>query len=139
MSAPDPLRIVSEPNCGNAPRHEITRRLAIALATGDEAELESLLAPAVEWTILGEAAHSGRAAIIDRSRRSSSPTELRVLSVITHGREASIDGETVAAEGTITGFCHVLRFASTAKSAPITVIRTYLAVPVSQATGHWKA
>lgn len=134
MSTSDPLRVVSEANCGNAPRHEITRRLAVALAIGDDAELASLLAPAAEWTILGETARSGLAAIVDCSRRSSTPTELRILSVITHGREASIDGEAVAADGTITSFCHVLRFANTAKSAPITVIRTYLAPPGSQDT-----
>jgi hypothetical protein len=46
MSAPGSLRVVSETKCGNAPRQEITQRLAVALAIGDEAELGQLLAPA---------------------------------------------------------------------------------------------
>jgi hypothetical protein len=131
MSAPGSLRVVSEPKCGNAPRQEITRRLAVALAIGDEAELGQLLAPTAEWKVLGETARCGLAAIVEWSVRSSAPSELRVLSIITHGREASIDGEIVTADGHVTGFCHVVRFASTARAAPVTVVRTYRAASVA--------
>ncbi len=131
MSKANSLRIVAQPNCGNAPRHEITRRLAVALATGDEAELEDLLALTAEWTLLGETTRSGLTAITDYSAQAATPTELRVLSIITHGREASIDGETVTADGKVTNFCHVLRYANTTKTAPITAIRTYRAAQVT--------
>lgn len=129
MSAQEPfpgaMQVYAEPNCGNAPRHEIVRRFAVALAVGDTQDLENLLAPGIEWKVPGEATVKERAAVLEHAKSAPTPTELRVLSVITHGREACIDGETLSAQGDRTSFCHVLRFASTSKTAAITKIRTY--------------
>ncbi|MCC3283588.1 hypothetical protein [Arthrobacter caoxuetaonis] len=119
------IRVETAPNCGNAPRHEITRRFAVALAGSDATELESLLSPDAEWDVLGKAACRGLPAIIETVALAAAVVELRVLSVITHGREASIDGEAVFKDGAVMNFCHVLRFANTAKTAAITKIRTY--------------
>lgn len=123
------IRVHTEPNCGNAPRHEVARRLAVALAGADSTELESLLSPDAEWDVLGRAASRGLPAILANAEPRSPAVELRVLSVITHGREASIDGVTLFKDGQVVNFCHVLRFANTAKTAAITKIRTYEATP----------
>lgn len=121
------IRVVTEPNCGNAPRHEIARRFAAALAGRDENELNLLLAPEVTWNLVGEAQFDGMPALLERASQSADATQLRVLSVITHGREASIDGQLVMTDGRTLSVCHVLRFANTAKTARITGIRTYQA------------
>lgn len=125
MIRPMTIRVHSEPNCGNAPRHEITRRFAVALASIDATDLESLLSPDAEWDVLGKTACRGLPAILETVALAAAAVELRVLSVITHGREASIDGEVQFEDGQVLSFCHVLRFANTAKTAPITKIRTY--------------
>lgn len=121
------IRVHTEPNCGNAPRHDVARRLAVALAGADPSELEALLSPDAEWDVLGTAACRGLPAILENAAPASPAVELRVLSVITHGREASIDGVTLFKDGRAVNFCHVLRFANTAKTAAITKIRTYQA------------
>ena len=119
------IRVITEANCGNAPRHEITRRFAAALAAADANELDLLLSPDVVWNLIGEAHFDGVAALLERAAQGPDATELRVLSVITHGREASIDGQLTMTDGTTQSICHVLRFANTAKTARITSIRTY--------------
>lgn len=119
------IRIITEPNCGNAPRHEITRRFAVALASADTSELELLVSPDAEWDILGKLSCRGLPAIIESAGLTLASVELRVLSVITHGREASIDGEVLLENGHVMNFCHVVRFANAAKTAAITRIRTY--------------
>lgn len=122
------MQVHTEPNCGNAPRHESLRRFALALAIGDATELENLLAPGFEWKILGETTVEAVSAVLERAQRTPEPAELRVLSVITHGREACIEGETLSVQGHLTSFCQVLRFASTSKTAAITRVRTYQAM-----------
>lgn len=121
------LRVVSEPNCGNAPRHEILRRFAVAPATCDAGELGALLSEGVSWDLLGEAVYNGIPAVLDRASHHPDAVEMCVRSVITHGREASIDGELVTAGGQRVSFCHVLRFPGAAKTARVTTIRTYRA------------
>lgn len=134
------MRVHTEPNRGNAPRHEIVRRLAVALAVGDAKELENLLAPGIEWQILGETTVGELDAVIEYAKRTPTPAELRVHSVITHGREACIDGEMLSGQGHRTNFCHILRFANAAKTAAITKVRTYQARPLGNREmdrGHW--
>ncbi|GAA1345013.1 hypothetical protein [Arthrobacter roseus] len=124
------IRVLTEQNCGNAPRHEISRRLAVALASIDATELESLLSADAEWNVLGEVPCNGIPAILEHAASTSAAIELRVVSVITHGREASIECAVRYDDGHIVNFCHVLRFANTAKTAAITKIRTYQASSV---------
>lgn len=79
----DSIPVITEPNCGNAPRHEITRRFAAALATADADELHLLVSPQVSWSLLGEGEVEGLSALQDRAAQAPQADELRVLSVIT--------------------------------------------------------
>lgn len=90
--------------CGNSPRMALVADFVSAWARGEE--LDEWLREDVTWTVHGEAGTGSET--------------LTVHSIITHGRLASCDGQL---DGGV--FSHVLRFASTAKTAKIVEIRSY--------------
>lgn len=113
------------PDCGNAPRREITRDLVIALADNDARVIEEMLAQNGQWTIVGAETHSGRDAILQWVAGLPAVRELEFGSVLTHGKGASVDGTATRSDGTIVHFSHVLEFAGHAKTAPLASVRTY--------------
>lgn len=126
---PRPIRVVEPSGCGNAPRHEVIRTFVLSLfqAGGTpEESLRSLLSPDVSWDIVGESTSTGIDAVFERADKIATVDEIRISSILTHGREGGVDGEFHTVDGVQTGFCHVLRFASTAKTAKIRTVRTYM-------------
>ncbi|MGJ9425672.1 hypothetical protein ACHABX_07490 [Nesterenkonia halotolerans] len=100
-------------SCGNSPRMQIVAEIARAWGEGDQAHLEQWLLPGAEWHV--------------------HPTEpeaefqrLVLDNVVTHGRLGSCDGVAVGADGSAVRFAHFMVFASTAKTAKIRSITTYV-------------
>lgn len=113
------------PDCGNAPRREITRDLVIALADKDTASIESLLTEHAQWTSVGDGTRSGRGEILAWIESLPIVEELEFCSVLSHGRGASVDGTATRADGTVVHFSHVLEFAGAVKTAPLATVRSY--------------
>lgn len=111
-------------DCGNSPRTTLVSEVVTHWARREVEALASFLAADVEWTLVGRTVASGAVAA-ERACPAVVPDALEVTSIITHGRLASCDGHLVSGAGR-TAFSHVLRFASTARTAPVKEIRTYL-------------
>ncbi|WP_415953025.1 nuclear transport factor 2 family protein [Streptomyces sp. KLOTTS4A1] len=120
------LRIHSTPDCGNAPRKEVLRDLVIALAERDGETVSALVAEGVVWNQVGVSASDGREAVRGWAAAGPEVEELSFGALITHGREASVDGTLELTDGTRHAFCHVLRFAGAARTAKIVEIRSYV-------------
>lgn len=120
------LKVHDEPDCGNAPRKEILRDLALALAVPDADAVASLVRDDVTWTVAGGAQRTGVDAV--RAWVAARPASASVTyeSLITHGRDASVSGHTVDGGGRVEHFCHMVRFAGTAKTAPAVAVTSYL-------------
>lgn len=112
--------------CGNAPRHQVIRDLVLALAEVDEPRLNELLAEKVHWEIPGAESTEGLAGLTSRLVEQSEVEQITLNSIITHGREGGADGVLDFRDGSRLAFCHMLKFASTAKTAKVTLMRSYL-------------
>ncbi|MDN5755019.1 MAG: hypothetical protein ACTHWW_06725 [Arthrobacter sp.] len=126
------VTIDEEPDCGNSPRKEILRDLVVALAQRDVEHLEAVLDEEVSWTVVGRQTVTGRAAARELALALPPVDELKFGTFLTHGRGAGVDGVLRLADGTETAFCHVLRFKSTAKSAKVADINSYLITVVGE-------
>ncbi|MEV6719461.1 nuclear transport factor 2 family protein [Streptomyces xanthochromogenes] len=120
------VTVRATPDCGNAPRKEVLRDFVIAMAEADGETLAGMVGEGVEWHLVGEAVLRGRAAVRAWAAGLPVAREITFGAVITHGREAGVDGTTEAADGRRYAFCHVLRFAGAARTAKIAEIRSYV-------------
>lgn len=118
------MKITAPTDCGNAPRIRIVTDFITWWAGGDTEQLSEWLTNEASWTVAGQEPNEGA---IDLSAVLPPFTvaHVDIRSVITHGRLASCDG-TVTAGDTRLEFSHAFRFASTAKTAKIAEVRSYL-------------
>ena len=120
------LKVIDVPDgCGNAPRRVILRDFVVALYSGDFESVSEWLREDTVWDFLDDA----RLADIEEIRAALAatplPRELQIHTIITHGRDASVDGNITFTDGSRTGFSHVIQFAGATKTAKIKAIRTY--------------
>jgi hypothetical protein len=118
---------ISEPaGCGNAPRQLIIRNLTVALAERNQQQLTSLVDADVQWDIMGSATIDGLKNLIGDLAGQDRIDHIEIRSVLTHGREGSIDGIYTLHNRSTLAFSHVLRFASAGRTAKVTKARSYL-------------
>lgn len=117
------MEVSIPPDCGNAPRMLVVADFAKNWASCDSEALSAMLADSVSWSRPGsdKPSHQGNITALLPPVRAE---RLVLHSVITHGRLASCDGY-LQSDGVRIAFSHVLRFASTARSANIIEIRSY--------------
>lgn len=120
------VTVQSPPDCGNAPRKEVLRDLVVALAGRDGGTVAALVGENVEWNLVGGTVLRGREAVRAWAAGLPEAKEVAFGALLTHGREAGVDGMVETADGTRYAFCHVLRFPGTARTAKITEIRSYV-------------
>lgn len=117
------MEVTLPTDCGNAPRIGIVSEFVVAWASGEAESVSEWLTDEARWTLIGGETYSGADAATDVGPPFS-PDHVEVISVITHGRLASCDGYLEAA-GQRLDFSHVLRFASTSKTAKVAEVRSY--------------
>ncbi|TDK24534.1 hypothetical protein E2F48_11900 [Arthrobacter crusticola] len=118
---------LTEPaGCGNAPRQLVIRDLVLALAEVDGPRLRELLDEEVRWDLAGAGMIEGISQLTGRLSGQGDVAAIELASILTHGREGSADGVLAFRNGRRQAFCHVLRFASTVKTAKVTEMRSYL-------------
>lgn len=108
-------------HCGNSPRMALVAQLVTAWAAGEEASVREWLREDATWLLVGEGAPAAGGIVAPPFTAEHG----EILTVLNHGRVAACDGFLQRGEERI-DFCHVLRFAGAAKTAPIREIRTYL-------------
>lgn len=102
------------PDCGNAPRKEFLKDFNIAFATGKADFIVDHASNEIEWNIYGDKHISGKEAFITEINimKAYTADELTIHSIITHGREAALNGEMKMGDK-IYAFCDVYRFTNT--------------------------
>ncbi len=102
------------PDCGNAPRKEFLKNFNIAFATGDAEFIIKHVSDDIEWTIYGDKKISGKEQFEQEMNimKEYTADEVTIHSIITHGREASLNGEMKMGDKTY-AFCDVYRFTNT--------------------------
>lgn len=127
-------KIICLENCENSPRKGMLRDLNTAFARNDANEVLAQLADDVQWRMVGDRTFQGKEAVEEalRSMAGDQPaTELRIDHILTHGREAALDGVLTFESGRQIAFCDIYVFSSTSKSARIREMNSY-AVELSQ-------
>lgn len=116
------IRLPSD--CGNAPRIGIVSDFVVGWASGDLDVVAEWLSDDVIWDAVGRETFQG-ADSAKLMTPSFQPQLIEVRSVVTHGRLASCDGYFESDKERV-DFSHALRFASTAKTAKLSELRTYM-------------
>ncbi|WP_017623459.1 nuclear transport factor 2 family protein [Nocardiopsis chromatogenes] len=121
------VQVTAAPDCGNAPRKQLLRDFAVALADRDTVALLSAVADDIEWDIVGRRTVRGKAdfaaavmAVVDR------PAEtLRMDSILTHGSEGAVSSRMGFPGGGESRRCDVYTFTGHSKTAKIKRITSY--------------
>lgn len=107
-------KITVLPDCGNAPRKEFLKNFNIAFATGDANFITDYVSDDILWQIFGDKSIQGKEDFIKEINimKEYTADELVIHSIITHGREAALNGEMKMGDKTY-AFCDVYRFTNT--------------------------
>ncbi|MDA2810533.1 nuclear transport factor 2 family protein [Nocardiopsis sp. RSe5-2] len=121
------VQVTAAPDCGNAPRKQVLRDFAVAMAEHDTDSLLSAVADDVEWEIVGRRTVRGKAdfaaavaAGVDRRAET-----LRMDSILTHGREGAVSSRLGLPGGGGLRCCDVYTFSGHGKTATIKRITSY--------------
>lgn len=117
------MEITRPTDCGNSPRTLIVGDFTAAWVAGESAQTRSWLTDETRWIRVGIEPEPGSEN--EPVPPPFAPQRAEITSLITHGRLAACDGH-LERDGQRVDFCHMFRFASTAKTATIAEIRTYL-------------
>lgn len=114
-------------DCGNSPRKEFLRDFNSAFANGDVPCIATHLTDDIVWDMIGDKKIAGKMGMVkELEKMKDSPVKKMVLhTVVTHGREASANGEMHMLSGDVYAFCDVYTFAKTTGTA-IKVITSYV-------------
>ena len=108
--------ITVKPDCSNAPKKALLRDFISAFAHSD---VDGILAPMSEdivWNLVGETVIEGKENVREllESMKSVGTSDLVIETIITHGRDASINGVIKSNSGQSHAFCDVIQFTSAA-------------------------
>ncbi|MBA4744387.1 MAG: nuclear transport factor 2 family protein [Muricauda sp.] len=121
------MKLNIKPDCGNAPKRELVKRLSCYFASNDIEKAMEFLDTHITWTLVGNKTINGkehfRTAL--QEMRQNKVRELTIHSIITHGKEAAINGEMLLEDGSVFGFSDFYEFTS-AKGTRVKTIVSYL-------------
>ena len=107
-------KITVTPDCGNAPRKEFLKDFNIAFATGKAEFIIDHVSDDIKWNIHGDKHISGKEAFTKEINimKEYTADEVVIHSIVTHGREAALNGEMKMGDKTY-AYCDVYRFTDT--------------------------
>ncbi len=107
-------KISIKPDCGNAPRKEFLKSFNIAFATGDADFIIDHVSDDISWMIYGDKYITGKEDFNKEINimKDYTADEVVIHSIITHGREAALNGEMKMGEK-VYAFCDVYQFTNT--------------------------
>lgn len=114
-------------DCGNAPKRVFIKDLKIAFAERDSSFLLDRVTDHIVWNIVGERAITGKENILAYLEELNQfpVAELRLDSILSHGREGAAQGLMKIESGTWYGFSDFYQFSS-AKGDAVKTITSYL-------------
>jgi hypothetical protein len=115
------------PDCGNAPKRELLRNYAVAVAERNLADMLAFVSDDVEWEVVGKGRtrRDGFESTVD-SLLGGDVAGLALHSVLTHGDEGCVTGVMEMADGRMIRFCDVYKFNGHSKTAKIKTITSFI-------------
>lgn len=108
------MKLNIKPDCGNSPKKALVKNLTILFSSYDIEKAMDFLDDNVKWTLVGDESIIGkkqfRTALEEMSQNKA--LELTIHSIITHGKEAAVNGEMVMEDGNIFAFSDFYEFSS---------------------------
>ena len=121
------VKITVKPDCGNSPRKLFLKDLNIAFAEGDTAFIVENIDDKVIWELVGDENIHGKADFVETLGKvvDNKLEALTISNIITHGKEAAVNGVRKLAQGGEYSFCDVYTFQG-AKGNTIKSITSYV-------------
>src|SRR5690625_4522001 len=122
------FKIVCPADCGNAPKKIVLKEFNIAMASQDKNLITSYITDDVQWNIIGNRTVHGYVKFVETLIQSATAkvVELHIQHIITHGKEASVNGKVILENDNSISFCHVYNFNSFGKNSKIKEITSYI-------------
>ena len=119
-------KITVNANLQNAPRKEFLKDFNIAFATGNADFIIDHVSDDILWTIYGDKEIAGKEPFTKEMNimKDYTADEVLIHSIITHGKEAALNGEMKMGQKTY-AFCDVYQFTSTTSNL-IREMRSYV-------------
>lgn len=121
------MKLYIRPQCDNAPKKVLVKQLTVYFASYDIEKAMQYLEDNVVWTLVGDKPIQGKqnfaAALKEMSHNKA--LELTIHSIITHGKEAAVNGEMLMENGQTFGFSDFYQFSS-AKGQKVRSILSYV-------------
>ncbi len=119
------IKIVSPPDCENAPKKKFLKNLIMAFATNDFLFVSEYTSEDIYWNIVNDISIQGHEEVVKALEITSRISEIEILNIITHGKRASVNGTLKFEGNNIYSFCNVYTFVSAGKNT-IKEITSYL-------------
>lgn len=114
-------------NCDNAPKRRIIRDYLVAVASGNQLLLDSLLTDSFRWIIPGKEPLTDKATFISKMCKNRKEiSTLEIHSLVTHGKDGAAHGTITTKTGDKIFFSDNILFASHQKDARITQITSFI-------------
>ncbi|KQL57217.1 MULTISPECIES: hypothetical protein [Bacillaceae] len=113
--------------CDNAPRKKILIDLTLAFIANDANFISETLSPSSIWRrfATNEEIAGVKKIVIAADNNYQKPNDIKIESVITHGKFASIDGVVHYTDGSSLYFCDVFVFTSASNKGLVKEIKSY--------------
>jgi len=121
------MKLNIQTDCGNAPKKELIRDLTIYFVSYEIEKAMEYMDDDVVWTLVGDGPIAGKEPFAEalKEMMDNKAKELTIYSIVTHGKEAAVNGEMTMEDGNIFGFADFYEFAS-AGSSKVKNIRSYV-------------
>lgn len=121
------LKVICPVDCGNAPKKKILKELNIALAKKDTDLIVGYINDEILWNIIGKPTIQGKESFFKEITQTATDkiSELHIQHIITHGKEAAVNGKIILENENSFSFCHVYNFTSAGKNT-IKEITSYI-------------
>ena len=121
------MKLNIKADCGNSPKKKLIKNLTVWFASYAIQEVLPYLDRDVKWILEGDVPIVGKerfaAALGQMSQNKAA--KLNIYSILTHGKEAAVNGEMVMEDGAIYAFADFYEFNS-AKSIRVKSITSYV-------------
>ena len=108
------MKLNIQTDCENLPKKELIKNLTISFASYDFPQITKHLDKNVKWTLVGDKPILGRDAFMSALKEMShnKVRELTIHSIVSHGNEATVNGEMILEDESQVGFSDFYEFDS---------------------------
>lgn len=108
------MKVVCPDSCGNSPKGQLVKELTIALAFYQLENVRPWIAEEFTWTLVGDKPVIGRDNFIHELQlmAENPAVALEIFSIVTHGKQAAVQGKVKMKDGSEIGFGDFYTFTS---------------------------